>query len=719
MTLFSLLPDVSGAAWLPLADAVLKASLLLACAAIASLALRRQAAAVRHFVWTLALVSAVALPLLSIALPRWQVPLVTLESIGVAPAAAEATDATAAAPQPGASHRSSETSGPVAAPAPAAPTAARAFALPRVSLGTALLLVWAFGAAMILGRLALGLLAVQWMSRRTAEVTEAPWLPLARGLAADLGVSPRILFLRSRQAAMPMAWGIFLPSVLMPADADTWPAERLRIVLLHELAHVKRRDCLTHMLAQVACALYWFNPLAWMAARHVRTERERACDDLVLAAGTRGPEYADQLLEIARVMRAGRFPGVMAGASLAMAHRSQLEGRLMAILDPTVPRSGMSRLRTAGATALFACAVMPLASMQPWAYAADAKATGEPPAAAAQAPDVRVSTHVATDTKVSVRTDVQGVTGGVRGGITGGVSGGVSGGVIEGIVQGTMQGIVQPTVTTVLESLGAIAQERVVESSGREKADPRAVAALTAALKDSDKDVRENALHALVQMRDPSIFEPLIQALTDAAADVREQAAFGLGQLHDRRAVEPLISALKDQNADVREQVAFALGQLRDKSAVAPLSGLLKDIDANVREQVVFALGQMRDVAALEGLTAALHDQVPDIREQAAFALGQIRDTKSVQPLISALKDANPDVREQAAFALGQLRDRSAVEALVIALKDADGDVREQAAFALGQLRDPRAIDGLTAALKDPSAEVRKQAAFALGQIAR
>ena len=713
MTVLTLLPDVSGAAWLPLADAILKATVPLASAALASVALRRQSAAARHLVWTLALVSAMMVPVLSIALPRWQLPLVTVQPTSISQPAPDFESPARVAPALRANRTGAKTGQPVA------PLAAPAFSMPRLSVGAAIFLIWAFGAALILGRLVIGLLAVQWMSRRTDHVTEARWLPLARALAAELGISPRITFRRSGRAAMPMAWGIVRPSVLMPADADTWPIERLRIVLLHELAHVKRRDCLTHMLAQITCALYWFNPLAWMAARHVRTERERACDDLVLAAGTRGAEYADQLLEIARVMRGDRFPGLMAGASLAMAHRSQLEGRLMAILDPTVPRSGISRLRTAGATALFACAVMPLASMQPWAYAAEPKATAEaadvrmqpeatvPSDATAQAPDVRVNTQVTTEIqtrvvdKTAVRESVRGAAG------------------ATGIVEAVLDGIVQPTLTSVLESLGAADQDKDVRSSGHRTADPKTVAALTAALKDTDKDVRETALHALVQLRDPAIYEPLIQALRDATADVREQAAFGLGQLRDRRAVEPLIAALKDQEADVREQVAFALGQLRDKSAAAALAAALKDVDAQVREQVVFALGQLRDVAALEGLSAALHDEKPNVREQAAFSLGQIRDPKAVQPLISALKDANSDVREQAAFALGQIRDRSAVEALVIALKDSDAGVREQAAFALGQIGDPRAIDGLTNALKDPSADVRQQAAFALGQIAR
>src|SRR5207344_2210580 len=100
-----------------------------------------------------------------------------------------------------------------------------------MSWSTILLTVWIAGALLILARLVAGILAVRWMSRRAERVTDAPWLAQARSLAAELGISPRIAFLRSSGAAMPMAWGILRPAVLMPAVADEWPAERLRIVL--------------------------------------------------------------------------------------------------------------------------------------------------------------------------------------------------------------------------------------------------------------------------------------------------------------------------------------------------------------------------------------------------------------------------------------------------------------------------------------------------------
>jgi HEAT repeat protein/beta-lactamase regulating signal transducer with metallopeptidase domain len=743
-------------------DMIVKASLVLGLTALAAAALRRASAAARHLVWTLGLMGALAAPALSLALPRWELPLVRIAS--PAPAA-EAVPAAAipdiAAPR---RHRSPT---PTARPETSSPTqVVTAAGQTPISWRTLALIAWTIGALAIVGRVLLGLAAVQWMSRRTGLVSDAPWLTLAREMASQLGLRG-VRFLRSGAASMPMAWGIVRPSVLMPADADTWPDDRLRIVLLHELAHVKRRDCLTHLFAQIACAAHWFNPLAWMAVRRLRAERERACDDLVLAAGTRGSDYADQLLEIARVMHAGRFPAVLAGASLAMAHRSQLEGRLIAILDPSVPRRGLTRLRAAMATAVFAIVLVPIASVQPWAEEraavkadetmttpASPAQTQEPavpreapapqpqptpaPAAQPQAPaqpdqpegrgrreglaSVDADGMIQSVTQGVVQGTVQGMKGGIAGGIAGGVAGSVAGGIAGGVVGGVAGGVAHGVGTSVADTVADVAAHVMdaQDDSGKAQGstmDSRTVNALIEALKDSDKEVRETALSALSRIRDPRVFEPLSTALHDSSPSVREQAAFALGQLRDARAVDPLTAALKDQNADVREQAAFALGQLRARSAVAALGAALKDADADVREQAVFALGQIRDASAIDAIGPALHDANASVREQAAFALGQIRDRRAVEPLISVLKDEKPDVREQAAFALGQLRDPRAVEALVIALKDANADVREQAAFALGQIRDARAIDGLTNALKDANASVRQQAAFALGQI--
>jgi HEAT repeat protein/beta-lactamase regulating signal transducer with metallopeptidase domain len=693
-------------------DAVVKASVVLGAAALAAAALRRASASARHFVWTLGLLSALAAPALSLALPRWELPLVTVPA--AAPAAgsdqAPVMEMTRRIAPPRGDERTSSPANHVSAVNSAASDAVvNGVTLP--SWPVIALAIWALGASAILARLAIGLLAVQWMSRRTPEIASAPWLAQARSLASELGLS-RVRFLRGAAGTMPMAWGIVRQSVLVPADADEWPAHRVRVVLLHELAHVKRRDCLTHLVAQLACAAYWFNPLVWMAVRRLRTERERACDDLVLAAGTRGSDYADQLLDIARVMQAGRFPAVFAGASLAMAQRSQLEGRLIAILDPSVPRRGLTRARAAFGAAIFTALMLAVASVQPWAEergAAVAAEMGDAMAAQSAATAERPveQTAVAQKAQDAAQDRVQGaIKGGIEGGIHGGVRGGLAGGVAEGVVSsvagsvagGVVGGVVSGVASAVTHGVAdALAQagseiehevekEQEQEKDAKGRRDPRMVSALMEALKDSDKDVRETAMHALVQMRDPRIFDPLVTALKDASADVREQAAFGLGQLRDARAITPLAAALKD-------------------------------VDADVREQVVFALGQLRAAGAADALAQALRDASPSVREQAAFALGQIRDKKAIEPLTSALKDENASVREQAAFALGQLRASGAIEALVVALKDSNPGVREQVAFALGQIGDPRAIDGLMTALKDVNASVRQQAAFALGQI--
>jgi HEAT repeat protein/beta-lactamase regulating signal transducer with metallopeptidase domain len=700
--------------WLPLADAVVKATVILLTAALASVILRHASAALRHLVWTLALCSALLLPVMSFALPKWQMALFTIAQTP-APAAEPAPMPVAALPAPGEIHAprlgradATPSNGATASNSATTSTSAGRTILPDLSWHAALAGVWMLGALAILGRIVAGLIAVRFLSRRTQLITDAPWLPMAMDIADEMGVSSRLRFLRSGRASMPVAAGIFTPSVIMPADADSWSESRLRVVLLHELAHVKRRDCLTHILAQAACAFYWFNPLAWLAVKRARAERERACDDLVLACGTRGSEYADQLLEMARVLRGDRFPALLGGASLAMAHRSQLEGRLIAILDPRVPRSALTRGRTIAAAALACCAVAPLGALQPWtaevhpaalvAHAAvvapgtERPSPNQPPASEPKVTRDAVSQPRPAPASPEVKPPAQRT--------------------FENVPDSHWAAMPEPhplphpmpvvadriaeaavaAVATAAEwAINGEEQEPKVAGAaerGGSKADPRMIAALTAALKDTDKEVRETAMHALVQMKDPAVFEPLLQALKDSSPDVREQAAHGLGQFRDRRAVQPLIGALKDENASVREQAAYALGQLRDPASV-------------------------------DALGAAVRDNNPSVREQAVHALSQIRDPKSVEPLISALKDSNADVREQAAHALGQIRDPRAIDALVVAVRDADADVREQAVYALGQIRDPRAIDALTIALKDQNAEVRRQAAYALGQLAR
>ncbi|MGH9410329.1 MAG: HEAT repeat domain-containing protein, partial [Vicinamibacterales bacterium] len=663
-----------------LADLTLKASAVLSVTAVAACGMRRASAASRHLVWTVGLAGALAIPLVSISVPQWRVPLVHISSATArlepaAPQASRDDQATLAAIPPVAQFHAA------VATEDAAPIAAARKANSSWVVDTRLLmLVWLAGALLIVARLCVGFAAVAWMTRRTRRATGAPWLADALAIARQLELT-NVRFLRGRAASMPMACGILRPAVLMPADADGWPPERLRVVVLHELAHVKRRDCLTHAIAQLACALHWFNPLAWIAARRLRVERERACDDLVLRAGTRRTEYADQLLEIARVMQGGRFPAVLGGATLAMAHRSQLEGRLMAILDPRVPHRGLSRARVVVAVAAGVLIIVPLATVQPWAqtqsddHKLPAQSVVSTPPAVQASPDpqphrikradraVRPDdiNRMADDIRASIREGVgagigtgvgvgadiasgvvasvvQSVTTGVAGGLTGGVSGGVTSGIVEGVTDG-VTGIVDGITSAVQDAAQSAgdstprARQQSTTRDERER-DPRAAAALIEALKDSDKDVRDTALSALVNMRDPRVLEPLMSALKDSDADIRQKAAFGLGQLRDARAIEPL--------------------------------------------------------------TGALHDSVPDVRQQAAFALGQIRDRRAAAPLASALKDENADVRQQAAFALGQLRDPSAVDPLVIALNDSNVNVREQVVFALGQLRDPRAIDGLT-----------------------
>ena len=171
-----------------------------------------------------------------------------------------------------------------------------------------------------------------------------------------------------------MTWGLLRPVVLLPSEADRWPRDRLHDVLLHELAHVRRLDSLTQAIALVACALYWFNPLAWLAARQMRHGAGAGLRRCGPRRGVRPSDYAGHLLELARRLRSAR---VVSFATVSMARPSQLEGRLLAILDPSRRRSPISR-RIVGLGVIASAAMMlPLASIRLDVHATEPNSTRE------------------------------------------------------------------------------------------------------------------------------------------------------------------------------------------------------------------------------------------------------------------------------------------------------------------------------------------------------
>jgi beta-lactamase regulating signal transducer with metallopeptidase domain len=371
-----------GTAVAALVDAAIKAAIVLAFAAVLTRALRRSSASLRHLVWGLAIGAALLLPFLTAATPRWGVPGLpriepaatpTLEAEPVEPKpAAPASEDGAVAPpeskekkhQPNSSVKfASRSNGEDQDLANGAAIVRREEpARAGMTWPVLAMLVWAGGALMVLAGIAVGWAKTWRIGRNAKRLTNGPLARMADELSAQLGLTRRVTLLQCSGACMPMTWGVIRPKVLLPRDVLEWPTERLRAVLLHELAHVKRFDFLTQLLARINCGLYWFNPLVWLAADRLRAERELACDDQVLRTGSRASDYAEHLLEVARSVKAGTMSST---AAVAMARPSQLGVRLVAALDAGRARAALSRRVVASAWLSAALVVLPVAGAAP------------------------------------------------------------------------------------------------------------------------------------------------------------------------------------------------------------------------------------------------------------------------------------------------------------------------------------------------------------------
>jgi beta-lactamase regulating signal transducer with metallopeptidase domain len=588
-------------------DVLLKGTIVLAVAGLAAWYLRGASAAVRHAVWSVALASLLFLPLLSASLPAWKLePLyvsVETDAVSASDAVGAADDALccecgcepAENDRPAATFAGRDENR--ASPGPAIP-AGRGSSEEAGSAGPSAaaiaVLIWALGVLALLGRLTLDTFRVRGIVRRAEDCRSAELCAAAERLVAGLGIRRRVRVVVSDEVSVPLTWGVWFPVVILPEAAATWTMERKRIVLLHELAHIRRWDYAVLLMIEVACAIYWFNPLVWLAARQGATERERACDDQALHVGVRSDVYATHLYEIARAQVAGDAPR----GAFAMAQPSGLAGRVRGILARGLDRAPLSQSQLVSAAVTALLVATPIASVEIWGAA-----TAEIWEAVQGDPVTQRISDLQDDDPLVRRHAAWAL----------------------GELESTSG--VRPLIE-ILEDRDADVRLVAAWALGEIK-DDVAVYPLIETLRDDDPLVREMAVLALGEIEHPSAVEPLTDALRREER-LREPAIWALGEIGSREAVGARTAVFADWNRGSWENDEVWAGRLGSTEA----RGIADDLGA---------------------LTAALRDDDPRMRRSAAEMLGIRGDERAVDPLLDALRDPEPSVRAMAIWALDEI----------------------------------------------------------------
>ena len=319
---------------------MIRISLVIVAALLVTALLRKRSAALRHWVLAAAIWCAMAMPVLEFAVPSWHLPL------GKA-ASSQPLDRPASAVVAAPSKRGT-TPAPVAPPPSSPPQSASH----RITSAAADLLrpAWIAGTAVSLFVLLVGLCRLAWLAARAQRVTDARWTDL---------VGP-VHLLQSDHPTLLVTWGLARPRIILPSAASGWSDERMHIVLSHELAHIRRGDWFVQMSAELLRSAYWFNPLVWLACRRLRQESEQACDDAVMSCGVEGPEYAEELVGLARDLkqRSAWLPAP------AMARPSSLERRVRAMLNARLDRHPTTRCARVATVLALLIITVPIAAAQ-------------------------------------------------------------------------------------------------------------------------------------------------------------------------------------------------------------------------------------------------------------------------------------------------------------------------------------------------------------------
>ncbi len=328
----------------------MKISLIVLGGLAASFLLRHRSAALRHWVLAAAIVCAAAVPLMEAIVPVWRLPIAapatfepyvedTLQTVTNTPAPARGA-------APGNVSRQ------------LAPATAGVF---DIDFAGMLVSIWIAGTLASVSVLVVGILRMRWLAARSRRMTRGRCSDLVGEISQAYGLRRNVVLLESDHPSLLVTWGFRKPKVILPATSSAWSDERTRVVLTHELAHIRRGDWVVQIAADLLRAVYWFNPLLWIACRRLRLESEHACDDEVMNYGVAGSDYAGHLIELARALNHRRYTWLPAPA---MARPSSLERRVRAMLNDRLNRTPITGTTRAAVFAALLAMTVAVAAAQ-------------------------------------------------------------------------------------------------------------------------------------------------------------------------------------------------------------------------------------------------------------------------------------------------------------------------------------------------------------------
>ena len=291
-----------------LADLTIRASVIVLAGLGGTLLLRRRSAALRHAVLAGSMFAAALTAPLSLMLPSWNL----------------------FAPE----HVSPNTQGTVEPLPPTISGSAGATQEPPPATGAQLLVaVWAAGVLVGMARLLGGIHHLRRMSHGAGPDGDDRWTRMTLEISTACRLRRRVVICLTDTPGLLGTFGLWPPRVLLPSQARLWSDERIRVVLLHEVAHIRRHDWIVQLCTDALRSVCWFNPLFRVACARLRRHSEQACDDAVLRAGIQPRAYAAHLLDLARVCRRHDLASAV---TTPMARPSTLERRVFAMLDSTL-----------------------------------------------------------------------------------------------------------------------------------------------------------------------------------------------------------------------------------------------------------------------------------------------------------------------------------------------------------------------------------------------